>query len=311
MKTISKPGLKPYFYLLALSFCFLVPLSGISQWQATMVNSMQNEEFFFTVHSDLDHYRYDFTIDGAEGAVIVDPKEGKTAILMLKDKMVHYTDTDGSMSRQNDPVQGYNAYVSYGEEKVEGEEEMEGYECVKKSIYQGDEKLYTQWFSEELNFPVRIEAYYGGGGQFMKLKDITEWEVDPSLFVVPDDFMVVDQQLRPVIPEPEPPSEWETVDASVPVEMEIERGMLISFPIAESVYHKFVVENTGETPLKFSFHQFQEGKEQPDDIQGPIDFRTKRLHMGEKFNMTFDWKEGWNIKVKVYEGNGKLMVNKE
>ena len=310
MKTRPNSGIISCFISCTLSFCLLIPLLGISQWQATMVNSMQKEEFFYTVHSDLNHYRYDFTIDGAEGAVIVDPEEGQTAILMLKDKMVHYTDTDGSMSRQNDPVQGYNAYVSYGEEKVEGKEEMEGYECVKKSIYQEDEKLYTQWFSEELNFPVRIEAYYGDG-QFMKLKDIADWDVDPSLFVVTDDFVEVDQRLRPVIPEPEPPSEWETVDASVPVDMEIERGMEISFPITKTVYHEMVINNTGDTPLKFVFHQYENGEEQTDDKQGPNDFRTKRLYMGEKYNMTFNWEEGWTIKVNVHEGKGKLMVNQE
>lgn len=35
----------------------------------------------------------------------------------------------------------------------------------------------------------------------MQLNDIQDWDADPAFFVVPDDFIEVDENLNPVIPE--------------------------------------------------------------------------------------------------------------
>lgn len=297
-------------FSIILILSILTPLFLTGQWQAIMIDHKEGAGDYieYKVYSDLNHYRYEFLMDGLSGVVIVYPEKEKTAIIMPDDKIVHYADIFGWMSAANDPVQGYNRYKQQADEKIEGNESKGGYDCVKKSIYQGEERVFTQWFSEELNFPVRIEAYYKEG-KYMELKEIKSWEVDPEKFIVPDDYTEVDEEMRPVIPEPPPPDEWVIVEASVPVEMEVTRGEEVIFPITDEVYHKMVITNTGDTPLKFIFHQYENGSEQAEDVQGGEDWRSRRLYMGEKYNMTFNWKAGWEIHLNVYEGSGSLSVS--
>lgn len=287
----------------------LLPLFTFSQWQADMVNSMQGSIQEYKVHCDGNQYRYDFS-DDIIGIVIVKPEENLTAIIMVNDKMVHYTKTDGMMSQMNDPAQAYAGYLQYGTEKIMGNEDVNGYDCIKKVVYQGEKPLISLWFSEELNFPVKMENHYSEG-TYMHLNNVQYWKPNPSIFEVPEDFTEVDDEMRPVIPEPEPPTEWKESEPNVPVDMEISRGMKLTTPINETVYHRLIVENTGETPMKFCFHIFEDGEELPDDTQGPEDFRTRRLYMEEDYKMTHDWKAGQEIHIYVFEGEGRLNIYKE
>ena len=201
-KTTSNPNRKFQKYMLVM-LLLLIPFTGIGQWQAKMFNSISGSEKIYRVYSNLDQYCYTFTEDEISGVVIVSPGINQTAILNTDEKMVHYTSCDGMMSSMNDPVQAYNNYKKHGEEKVIGTETLDGYNCIKKELYQGDQKLFTQWFSEELNFPVRIEGHFSENA-YMQLENIQKWDVNPSVFIVPADYIEVDEELEPVTPEPPP-----------------------------------------------------------------------------------------------------------
>lgn len=293
-----------------LLFFSTLPFCSLAQWQADMINSVQGSIQNYQVHSDGSKYRYDYNPGDMNGVVIVDPETNVTAIILVDEQMVHYTPSDGMMSRMNDPAQAYGSYLNYGTEKNEGEEMVNGYRCTKKVVIKDGEPFVTQWFSEKLNFPVKM-VVHSAEGTYMELQNIRSWEPNPSVFVVPEGYIEVDEKMRPIIPEPEPPSEWEIVDASAPVEMAVSRGMMIVVPINESVYHKLIVENTGDTPCKFSYNSFRDGEELPADIQGPEKFRTRRLHMGEDYKMTLDWKAGQLVKIHVFEGKATLQLFKE
>ena len=224
--------------------------------------------------------------------------------------MVHYTPSDGMMSRMNDPAQAYRSYLLYGTEKIKGTEEVNGYECIMKVVYQDEKPIASQWFSEELNFPVKMEVHHVEG-TYMTLNNIKDWDPIPSIFKVPEDYTEVDKSMRPIIPEPEPPADWKEKEASLPIEMDISRGMMIKVRIEESGYHMLIIENTGDTPIKFIYTSFRDGQEISDDIQGPEGFRTKRLHMEEDFKMTLDWRAGQVVQLKIYEGNARLKIMKE
>ena len=184
--------------------CFIallfLPAVSMGQWQANMINSISGGEKHYKVYSNLNQYRYEFDEDGMSGVVIANPETNISAIMLLDEKKVHYTATDGRLSSMNDPVQAYNNYKAHGEEKIIGNETINGYECIKKELHQGDQKLFTQWFSEELNFPVKLTGHWAEN-TYMQLNDVQDWDVDPDLFVVPDDFIEVDDNLDPVIPE--------------------------------------------------------------------------------------------------------------
>jgi len=295
---------------LLISILMMLPILCIAQWKADMINSTQGNIQEYKVHSDGDKYRYDFTSDDMNGAVIVKPDENLTAILLPNEFMVHYTPSDGMMSRMNDPVQAYGSYLQYGTETIAGEEMINGYLCTKKVVIRDEKPMVSQWFSEKLNFPVKMVVDYTEN-TYMELRNISPWDPDPSVFVVPEGFVEVDSEMRPVIPEPEPPAEWEETAVTVPVDMPVSRGMLIIVPIAETVYHKLIVENTGDTPMKFIFQMFKNGVELPEDEQGPAEYRTHRLYMEEKYNTTHNWKAGQVIRIKVYEGEANLKLYKE
>ena len=297
-------------FFFGIILLFMTPLVSLGQWQADMTNSVQGNIENYKVHSNGMLYRYDYSADEMVGVVIVNPAENLTAIMLVNKKMVHYTPSDGMMSQMNDPVQAYSGYLQYGGEKNEGQETINGYNCVKTTIYQGEKPLVTRWFAEKLNFPVRIENHYTNE-TYMLLENIEDWSPDPSVFIVPEDYVEVDSQMRPVIPEPAPPENWDEKEVAVPVDMMVSRGMAIGVLIDETVYHKLTVENTGDTPAKFSYQMFVDGEELPDNVQGPVDFRTKRLHMGEDYNMTLDWKAGQMILFKIYEGEAILKISRE
>lgn len=297
-------------YICCFIFLLIIPALSMGQWQANMINSISGGEKHYKVYSNLNQYRYEFNEDGMSGVVIANPETNITAIMLLDEKKVHYTALDGMLSSMNDPVQAYNNSKAYAEEKIIGNETIAGYECIKKELFQGEQKLFSQWFSEELNFPVKLVGHWAENN-YMQLNDIQEWDADPAFFVVPDDFMEVDENLNPVIPEPPPPDTWDTKEVNVPVDLALSRGMAVNVSIDETVYHKFIVENTGDTPAKFSYHSFIDGVELSEDIQGPEEYRTQRLYIGEDYKMTMNWKAGQVILIKVYEGEASLQIIKE
>lgn len=297
---------KFFFSIIVL---LIIPIVSLGQWQADMTSNFSGEKQY-KVYSDLTQYRYEFVEDGMTGVVITNPSTNITAIMLVDEKKVHYTQSDGMMSAMNDPVMGYKSSTQYLEEKILGEEEISGYNCIKKALFQADKEFYTQWFSTELNFPVRMLGNWGENPS-MQLKNIEKWSVDPSKFVVPEDYVEVDENRNPVIPEPPPPENWIKKDATVPVDMALSRGMALNVTIDESVYHRFIVENKGDSPAKFIYHIYKDGIELSDNVQGPEDRRTERLYMDEDYGMTHNWEAGQVILIKVYEGNVNLKIYKE
>ncbi|HSG67238.1 MAG TPA: hypothetical protein VK994_00930, partial [Bacteroidales bacterium] len=150
-----------------------------------------------TVHSDLQQYRYDFVDNSKQGAVIVDPAANTSAIMLPDEKKVLYTAADGFISASNDPVQAYNSYRKQGTEKLVGHESIMGYDCIKKSIYDKEGTLmFTTWFSEELNFPLKMMGHWDEF-TYMYLENIKGWSPDPAYFKVPKDYSKVDEGANP------------------------------------------------------------------------------------------------------------------
>ncbi|UCH15009.1 MAG: hypothetical protein JSV22_03345, partial [Bacteroidales bacterium] len=201
----------------------ILPLNSFCQFRAKMINIVNGKETNYDVYSGLKQYRYDFVEDGMKGVVIVNPEANQTAVLFPEKKFVHKTTCDGMMSRMNDPVQSYMWYKKYGEEKPAGSEDINGYACVKKDLYQGDSKVFTIWYSEKLDFPLKILNNFAEN-TYMELKDIESWNPQSSYFVIPEDYTEVDEQMRPVIPEPPAPESWEVKEIAIPFEDTFSRG---------------------------------------------------------------------------------------
>lgn len=295
-----------FFFILIIA----LPLNSFCQFRAKMINVVNGIETNYDVHSELKQYRYDLIEGDMEGVVIVNPDANQTAVLFPEKKLVHKTTCDGMMSRMNDPVQSYIWYKTYGEEKPAGNEDIGGYNCLKMDLYQGDSKVFTVWYSEKLNFPLKILNHFAEN-TYMELKDIESWKPEPSYFNIPDDYTEVDEMMRPVIPEPPAPESWNIKEASIPFEGVVSRGTELKISIDKSVYHKVIISNDSESPSKVIRHQVRNGQELSDDEQGPLELRTTRLFTGDKKTYTFDWKEGDVVILKIHEGNMNIKVHPE
>ncbi|MDF1559865.1 MAG: hypothetical protein P1P83_06625 [Bacteroidales bacterium] len=266
-----------------------------------MVNTVNGTERVYELQSDGQKYRYDFEESGMRGIVIVDPVKGKTAILMPDEKYVHFTPTTSRTSLMNDPYQSFIYSKKNFEEKPAGTESVSGYECSITEFHDSDRKVITAWHSDELGFLLKMVNNVSEN-TFMEVRDIIPGEIDKELFVIPEDYTEVDERMRPVIPEPPPPDSWNTIDSSLPIAGEFKRGDRIMFTVPENKNYKLNLVNQSDDPAKIIWTGMRDGQELPGNEQGPLSYRTKRLHGGESSSYTYRWTSRDKIIIQVYEG---------
>jgi len=276
-------------------------LYGQSTFSATMINTVNGTERVYKLQSDGQKYRYDFEESGMRGIVIVDPVKGKTAILMPDEKYVHFTPITSRTSLMNDPYQSFLHTKRKFEEKPAGTESVSGFQCLKTEIYDSDKRIITAWYSDELGFLLKMINNVSEN-TFMEVRDIIPGEIDKELFVIPEDYTEVDERMRPVIPEPPPPDSWNTIDSSLPIAGEFRRGDQIMFTVPENKNYKLNLVNKTDDPAKIIWTGMRDGQELPGNEQGPLSYRTKRLHGGESSSYTYSWTSSDKIIIQVYEG---------
>lgn len=279
----------------------------MAQFSGTMKNVMSGKERVYQVYNDGENYRYEFTEDGMAGIVIVKPSKNETSILLSDKKYVHHTTCDDMMSRMNDPVQAVALYQQQGTVKDEGEEKVEDYTCKKTSISQGGTRVFTVWYAEKLKFPMKIENHLTPDTH-MELMGIVSWDVVESYFEVPDGYTEVDDQMRPIIPEPPPPETWVSKAVTLPFELVLKRGEKISMDIPAAGHYKIKVRNEGDTPTKYIYHLYENGEKLTWDKVGNDDRRTHRIYMDEKRTFTYAWEAGWQLIVEGYEGEVSMEI---
>ena len=295
--------------MLLLAIVYSASVS-MAQFTATMKNVVPGQERIYQVYNDGENYRYELTEDGMDGVVIVLPSQNKTSILVPEKKYVHHTTCDDVMSRMNDPVQPVMTMKDSYDEKKVGEEEIAGFKCSKSELFAADQKVFTLWVSEELNFPLRIENNFERN-TYMELSDIKVQDINENKFVVPADYTEVDDKMKPKIPEPPPPDSWTSVELSLPVDRVFRRGEKIIVNIKNETNYRLTARNNSDSPAKFIRSQWKDGAELPENKQGPLKYRTKRIFNGEKFSKVYHWKEGEQVHLEVHERELQLKLDLE
>lgn len=201
----------------------------------------------------------------------------------------------------NDPYQAFIYSKSRYDEKKIGEEKVSGFNCDKTELYASDQLIFTAWYSEDLGFLVKLVNEMDDN-TYMELSDINKEDISDKVFAVPDDYVEVDRKMRPLIPEPPAPELWNTVEVAIPLEGEYKRGDLLSFKVPESRHYKVILNNNTDKPAKIIRIGMRDGKELPDNEQGPLSYRTKRLYGGESFSNIYSWKAGDEKLIQVHEG---------
>jgi hypothetical protein len=285
-------------------------LPGQEAFKAEMTNVKQGAKEIYQVQSNGDKYRYDFEMGGDKGIVIVDPANGKTAILFPSEKFVHFTETSSMISRSNDPVQAVITLKDRYTEKKLGQENVAGFDYDKTELYATDKKVFTVWFSEKLNFPLKIQSHIAKD-TYMELSNITLQKITPSVFEIPEGYTEVDSRMRPIIPEPPAPETWNTIEIDLPFNKEYTRGDLIRFQVPESKNYVINLTNNTAGPAKIIRKTFRDGKELANNEQGPLKYRTKRLFANESSKDTYSWKAGDTKILEVHEGKLTIEIQPE
>lgn len=166
------------------------------QFKGKMVFSTMGKERIFDVYSADSGYRYEFDENGRKGAIIVKKDSPDVIILMPSEKMAMKSPARSSMSMGNDPIKSYEQYKSDGILKEVGKETINGIECTKSILYDKNnpsQKLFTIWFSEKFNFPIKMINHIDGEeGSGMELKDIEPWTPDSNSFSIPEGYQLMD-----------------------------------------------------------------------------------------------------------------------
>lgn len=297
------------FVSIFLPMLFL-SLTGTAQFTANMRNVQSGHTVEYRVYSDLNQYRYETSQDGMNLVIIVKPDQNQTYVILPDQKFIHKTTCDGMMSRMNDPVQSLEAVKEAGEVVSTASVQYEGYDCTKEDIHMNNEPAFTSWFSPGLNFPLKIVNHLADE-TYMEVSGIQSWDPNPELFSLPGGYTEVDEQMRPVVPEPPAPEKWTEKEFTGTLEGTFHRGERILFTVVSREYHKLSYSNQGEGPAKVVRRIIRNGKELPDNEQGPVKYRTTRLHPGEKKNLTLDWEVGDIIELAVHEGSMQISVSPE
>jgi hypothetical protein len=295
--------MKTIMQITIISLLALIPvmIHGQNSFSAEMLNVRRGTESIYQLQSMGEKYRYDFDESGMKGIVIVDQKKGETAILMPDEKFVHYTDIHSQTSLMNDPYQAFIYSKSRYDEKKLGKEKIAGYDCIKSELYASGQLVYTAWYSEELDFLVKLVNEMADN-TYMELREIEKGKISEEIFSVPEDYTEVDRKMRPIIPEPPAPDSWKEIKSSIPLKGEYKRGDVILFKVPESRNYKFILNNNIDRPAKIIRIGMRDGKELPDNEQGPVSYRTRRLHAGESFSNVYSWEEGDEKLIQVHEG---------
>ncbi len=182
--------------LIILFAASLLALPMSAQFTAKMFFTSMGQERVFTVYSADAGYRYEFTENGMDGAIIVKKGSPEVIILMPSQKMAMKGSATNPMSMGNDPVASYRYFQDEGLMKVEGEETINGILCTRSGLWNKDnpdQKMYTVWTSEKYAFPLKMINHISGSDDAtMELKDIEPWTPDAKSFEIPAGYQVMD-----------------------------------------------------------------------------------------------------------------------
>lgn len=296
-------------YLLVCTVLILWVFPVYGQFMADMHIRTPNDGNIYHVLNDGKNYRYEFEEEGMKLLVLVQPHKNKTYVVFPEKKMYQKMSCTSPASLSNDPVQTLNYLQKNYTLKAVGNEVINGYPCEKREIHAQGQLLNRHWYSSELKFPLKIEQL----DQYtMELRNIQKTDIkDPSYFNVPSDFTEVDRQMRPVIPEPPPPESWKMSNRSVPFKGVFKRGDRVEVEIKSSEYHKILLSNQGNKSSKLTYQLYRDGTQLDENEQGPLEYRTKKIHSGESKTFTLALQPGDIMVMQIFYGKMEIDVRLE
>ena len=177
---------------LIIVFAFLMCSSTLAQFTADMLQTKGEETSTTKFYVEGPLYRMDINEEGQEGYVLVNQSEGITRVVMPSDKMYMEMGSRDMMSMANDVFQSIEQQKETYDTKLLGNETISGYECEKYQVIFDGNVITTYWQSSQLEFPLKVISS-AETEMVMELKNISEGDIDDSMFQIPEGFTKVER----------------------------------------------------------------------------------------------------------------------
>lgn len=197
--------------LLPLIVIFCSADSTVDGFTADMVQKIDNRTMEGKLFVKGNEYRMDLAENGEKLSILVDRGSGKTAIVIHSRKSAREIANSSLQSLSNNPFESYKTLIEKHSSRKKGSETVNGYECKKVEIYEGDKNLMTAWVSNKLDWPLKIKTEVEPSRE-VELKNIEEKDLTEDLFQIPEDY-----ELTPL---PETKKEEAPVEEEKPKETE-------------------------------------------------------------------------------------------
>jgi outer membrane lipoprotein-sorting protein len=131
------------------------------------------------------NFRQETEMQGQKQIMIFRQDKDTVWMLMPREKM--YMEMKSDPKAQNVPQIDPQTVEDMAEKKYLGTETVNGYVCEKNQYIYHDKSMgtMTQWFSKELNFPIKMEMDGPSGHMTSEYKNIEEKKLSDSLFEIP------------------------------------------------------------------------------------------------------------------------------
>ncbi len=165
--------------------CMLIVFSGVSlsaEFSADMIQKQRGITTKGKVYIKDNKMRMEMQTAGHKSVNLMDTDTGLMRMLQPEQNMYFEMPAPKGGVVQSDEV-----LAKIADKKHVGAEKVNGHKCDKYEIIYHDKSLgkMTQWFSEKLNYPIKM-IYNGPQGEMLiEYKNIKQGKVDSSLFRIP------------------------------------------------------------------------------------------------------------------------------
>jgi len=182
--------LKPLIPLAAsLMLVFILALpSWAAEFSADMIQKMQGQTQTGKVFIKGKKMRMEMNAPGNKMVHIMLPEENKTIILMTEEKM--YMEMVAAYKPSSSPSSNKEDLEKVATLKQLGTETINGYLCDTYQVIFHDKNqgTMTQWYSEKLNFPIKMISQGPQGEVVTEYQNIKEGTVPDSSFLIPPGY---------------------------------------------------------------------------------------------------------------------------
>ena len=196
--------------------------AGAASFSADMILDEAGTLSQGTLYVQDGRYRMELEEDNRPIAVLVDPDQGMTHLVIPDEKAYMEIPNTSARSLMNNPFEAFRTATDTYEHHSAGTETVAGRTCRKILVTQDGKKLMTGWVSEEFVFPMKIELHVGES-RTVELQNIQEGPQDDALFQVPDGFT---RMAGGTTPAPAAGSAGEAETAPAPAVSAPHQGML-------------------------------------------------------------------------------------